>query len=79
MLSHASRSVCRCQAPDRRPVFDAGCSSAVTRAHGDAGWPSVDAYYAGSCSSDSIPSVKIPLFCIQARHVLPSASVMLLL
>ncbi|KAK9809973.1 hypothetical protein WJX72_002837 [[Myrmecia] bisecta] len=30
------------------------------------GWPSVDAYYAGSSSSLSIPHVKIPLLCIQA-------------
>lgn len=31
------------------------------------GWPSVDAYYAGSSSSDSIPDVRIPLLVIQAE------------
>ncbi|KAJ9528889.1 hypothetical protein QJQ45_000448 [Haematococcus lacustris] len=30
------------------------------------GWPTVEAYYAGSSSSDSIPQVAIPLLCIQA-------------
>ena len=28
-------------------------------------WFDVDAYYRGSCSSDSIPDVTIPLLCIQ--------------
>lgn len=32
------------------------------------GFPSVDAYYAGSSSSLSIPHVKIPLLCIQAEN-----------
>ncbi|KAK9862037.1 hypothetical protein WJX84_009827 [Apatococcus fuscideae] len=31
-------------------------------------WPDVDAYYRGSCSSDSIPDVTIPLLCIQADN-----------
>ncbi|EIE22712.1 AB-hydrolase YheT [Coccomyxa subellipsoidea C-169] len=31
------------------------------------GWPSVDAYYAGSSSSLSVPNVAIPLLCIQAE------------
>ncbi|CAG9467412.1 unnamed protein product [Pedinophyceae sp. YPF-701] len=31
------------------------------------GWPSVDAYYAGSGSHLAIPDVSIPLLCIQAR------------
>ncbi|KAL6748722.1 Alpha/Beta hydrolase protein [Haematococcus lacustris] len=30
------------------------------------GWPTVEAYYAGSSSSDSIPQVATPLLCIQA-------------
>ena len=32
------------------------------------GFPSVDAYYAGSSSSLSIPSVTIPLLCVQAAN-----------
>lgn len=31
-----------------------------------AGWPSVDAYYAGSCSSLSVPNITIPFLCLQA-------------
>jgi hypothetical protein len=31
-----------------------------------AGWPDVDAYYAGSSSAKRIPNVAIPLLCIQA-------------
>ncbi|CAL8470709.1 g10251 [Coccomyxa elongata] len=31
------------------------------------GWPSVDAYYAGSSSSLSIPDVAVPLLCLQAE------------
>lgn len=31
------------------------------------GWPTVDTYYAGSGSADSIPDVTIPLLCIQVH------------
>lgn len=31
------------------------------------GWPDVDAYYAGSSSSLSIPQVRVPLLCVSAR------------
>ncbi len=31
------------------------------------GWPSVEAYYAGSSSSLSVPHLKIPTLCIQVR------------
>ena len=34
--------------------------------HARVGWPSVDAYYAGSSSAKRIPNVAIPLLCIQA-------------
>jgi predicted alpha/beta-fold hydrolase len=30
------------------------------------GWPSVDAYYAGSSSSLSVPKLRVPTLCIQA-------------
>lgn len=40
--------------------------TAIRRCTRVAGWPSVDAYYAGSSSARRIPEVKIPLLCIQA-------------
>eukprot|EP01024_Parvocaulis_polyphysoides_P017602 TRINITY_DN17777_c1_g1_i1.p1 TRINITY_DN17777_c1_g1~~TRINITY_DN17777_c1_g1_i1.p1 ORF type:complete len:455 (-),score=35.28 TRINITY_DN17777_c1_g1_i1:262-1626(-) len=31
------------------------------------GWPTVDHYYAGSCSCNALPNVRIPLLCVQAQ------------
>ena len=33
------------------------------------GWPSVDAYYKGSSSADSIQYITLPVLCIQVRHI----------
>jgi predicted alpha/beta-fold hydrolase len=51
------------------PTLAANCKTirefddAITRV--SFGWPSVDAYYAGSGSAASVPNVAIPLLCIQ--------------
>eukprot|EP00884_Botryococcus_braunii_P020406 jgi/Botrbrau1/7049/Bobra.0165s0072.1 len=41
------------------------------------GWPSVDAYYAGSGSAAAVPNVAIPLLCIQAEDdpIAPRAAI----
>ncbi|KAK9851534.1 hypothetical protein WJX84_003856 [Apatococcus fuscideae] len=55
-----------------KPELAANCKSirdfdeAVTSVQ--FGWPTVDTYYAGSGSADSIPDVTIPLLCIQADN-----------
>lgn len=52
------------------PVMACNCTTirqfdeAVTRVV--FGWPSVDAYYAGSSSADSLKHISLPLLCIQA-------------
>ena len=58
------------------PELAANCQSirdfddAVTRVSFN--WPSVDAYYQGSGSDQSIPDVAIPLLCIQVSLSCPS-------
>ena len=55
-----------------KPFKHAQAGAATTiRAWDDAiqtvsyGWKDVDSYYAGSCSSDSIPLITVPTLCIQ--------------
>ena len=41
------------------------------------GWPSVDAYYEGSASSNAIPGIRVPTLCIQADDdpIAPGAAI----